>query len=349
MAYAVHVDIEPHVIGFDLDPLQQAGAAALLDERIRRITRITGPGALQISREHHHVAVHPSGAVILLMLDADALEFAEHAGRDLAEQVLADIPGLDGWHVASARVELNDALALEALHAAEGPNAPPPAPAERAAAHARTPRFGPSTERVEELRASVTARADMLAAFPLADLEADTHADAGRPVPLPAAQLARGALVYAAETLIDRLFLDLARLTGTDESVSSTEGWNVLGALPQANAQRYTRRFTQRFIVAAVTLTARLTRTEWASPLSTAELLALRLLLQEAEGTLDLYGLTDRDTSRALALLSERAHGRGRSPALSRPPGAEDPDRWFDPFTPGTALHPYGSGLGANV
>lgn len=351
MTYAVHVDIEPPTGSPELDPLQREGVAALLDGRIASITSIEGPDEMQVQIEDHRVAAHPSGALLLVMADAPALEFAEQAVHQAVAQVLEDTELLAEWTVVKSRVELNDELVLESLAAADGPDTPPADLRERAAAHAAAPAAGTplSAEEREKTRARIDRCADQLTAFSLADFGAYEDEDddgGGFGVPMRQARLAAGALVYAIEILIDELFHDVQTLARGDESVTGVDDCLVLSDLPPCCAEQYTGLFAKRFLVSAAVLTARLTGPGWAPLASVAEELALRLLITQAQIVLDLYELSDQETGRALEALRgaafedfdhEDLYGDCDEDGLAQ----IDANAWFAPFAPPRCVHPY--------
>ncbi|WP_326854552.1 hypothetical protein [Actinocrinis sp.] len=350
MTYAVHVDIEPPAGSPELDPLQREGVAALLDGRIARIASIDGPDDMQAEIDDYRVAVHPTGALLLMMTDAPALEFAEGAIRHVVDQILEDTELLADWTVVKARVELNDQLALESLAAADGPDAPPPDPRQRAAAHATAPETtaGMTDETREEMRARLDRYADRLTGFSLADFGAYQpdddfdDEDGGAWVPNAQARLAAGALVWAIETLIDELFQDIETLARDD---ADTEECLVLSALPPRCADQYTGLFAKRFLVTTIALTSRLTGPHHAPLASVAEELALRLLIEQAHVVLDLYDLADPETDHALASLKDAAYEDYDHEDLydEDDDSTANPDAstWFAPFNATRHAHFY--------
>jgi hypothetical protein len=358
MTYPVQVDIKaPAGVG-ELDPLQREGVASLLDGRIAAIASIQGPDEMRVDIEDYRVAVYPSGALLLVLADAPALEFAEEAVRQVVASVLQETELLADWSVVKARVELNDELALESLAAAEGPNAPPADPRERtsgldAALPAAEP--GLPVEKRDQVRAKIDRGADLLAAFGPADFGVDegedAHGDGGgerRPfaVPRDKARLAAGAIVYAIGILIDELFQDIEALAGPTGTTADAAGCIVLGDLPPRYADQYTGMFAKRFLVTVVSLTARLTAPGWAAPASVAEELALRLLIEQAEVVLDLYDLADHETARALAAFRDAAFEDLDSEDLYDDEGDDDAgnldaDAWFAPFDETRSAHLY--------
>ena len=352
MTYAVHVDIEPPAGSPELDPLQREGVAALLDRRIASIASIDRPDGMQVEIDDHRVAVHPTGALLLVMTHAPALEFAEDAVQQAVAQVLEDTEPLADWTVAKSRVELNDTLALESLAAADGPDAPPADVRERAAKHAVSPDVGAplSAEEREQARASIERCAGRLTGFGLAAFGAyddeQEDVDEGFGVPLPQARLAAGALVHAIEILIDELFQDIQTLARHDKTLSDVDASLALSGLPPRYAEQYTSLFAKRFLVTTVVLTTRLTAASRAPLACVAEELALRLLIEQAKATLELYDLADQDTDKALAAFKDAAFEDFDHEDLYDDEERDDEEQidaniWFAPFGAPRYTHPY--------
>jgi len=179
-----------------------------------------------------------------------------------------------------------------------------------------------------------------------------------REAALTEARYVAGALYHAAVTTVDHLFGDLAELTGTGDpgaTVRSAKGaaFFVLEDLPARYAHRYDALFVQQLIVAAVTVTARLTE-GWRPLACVAEELALRLLLDQAEVRLEAADL-DLPGWRGIVedcLFEDTDHELLFDPGLD---GIEDDEeslartgttplaftRWFTPFNAGRPVPPY--------
>ncbi|MEV7189744.1 hypothetical protein [Kitasatospora sp. NPDC093102] len=132
-----------------------------------------------------------------------------------------------------------------------------------------------------------------------------------------------------------------------------------LDRLPEQFAHFYTPLFARKLLVTAVELTGRLSRPGFTQPGCVAEELLLRLLLAEAEATLDLYGLLDDGVEDALVSFRENVFedldhellyepamdGIDQDPAAAvlgiAPMSVED---WFTPFDFGSVVHPYAAG-----
>lgn len=162
--------------------------------------------------------------------------------------------------------------------------------------------------------------------------------------PEDTAALAAGALVHAAEVLIDELYDDVQALAEEDTDVASCEShlWH-LDRLPVRPRARYDELFARRFLVTAVALTTRFTDGSFRRLGCPAEELVLRFLLEQARVALDLYGLLDDAVATALDRFG--AHVRqagGPGPHPCRRAGSErGADGWFAPFGEERYVHPY--------
>ncbi|MGW9211598.1 hypothetical protein ACWGR4_32090 [Embleya sp. NPDC055664] len=347
MTYFVHVDVVPPSGHPPLDNLRRAGIASLLAEPLERLEGVDGPDDMRIDLDDFRVGSHPEGALVLMELNAPALEFAETAAREVVEEILENTEGLEEWVVASCEVKLHDALARKSLAAADGPDAPPADPAERALLHRRPvpdPNVGaPTHEEVERYCRRLRSLAPRLTCFAAARFG---HTDSD-PLPHATVELAAGALVYAIDLLTDELFGDLVSLAEdevADHVEDSDADFFILDELPPAFAEQYTELFVRRFIIAAAGVTQRLTSTAWHPPATTAEALALHLLLQEAVPVLDIHGLYDHDIKSAYAAFREAVLGDLDPEWLYE----EDPfdeqgsvTDWFKTFGSDTRVHFY--------
>ncbi|MFE2864997.1 hypothetical protein [Embleya sp. NPDC059259] len=205
-----------------MDALQRTGVASLLADLLARLEGIDGPDGVSIDLDDFRVAAHPEGALVLLIMDAPALEFAEGAAREVVEEIFEGTEEFEDWAIASCEVKLHDKLAQESLAVADGPDAPPADPAERARLHrlpqADTDSAGPTDEEVETRRTHLRNLAPKLTSFTAAHFG---H-DASDAVPLTTAELAAGALVNAIDVLTDELFGDLITLA-EDETADSID------------------------------------------------------------------------------------------------------------------------------
>jgi hypothetical protein len=140
-----------------------------------------------------------------------------------------------------------------------------------------------------EYAAQIRRAAGGLRAFPL-DVFSDDglgpELGPGRGDAVAAAELAAGAIMIGVDTLVDRLFEDLLLLTASGaSSVAVYDGDDSLLALeylPPLHRHQYSQLFVQKFLVATVTVTDRLTRDEWTPAVTVAEELGLHLLAEQA-------------------------------------------------------------------
>ncbi|WP_449487425.1 hypothetical protein, partial [Streptomyces griseorubiginosus] len=310
MTYVVTVDTRIPEGTPEMDPLQRAGAVALLEDGFQSVKSLEGADGAEAELLDSIVAVHPDGALLKVFVDAPALEFAEDAVQVLVDELLERSELLADWRIERCEVELHQDLAKESLDAADGPDVPPDDPAARKARHTQPP----AGERVgEEYDADVRAKsvrnrmlelADRLRSFPPAALgvldgaEGREDEAAGFSVSPEGAALVAGALVLATDVLIAELFEDVQVLTQEDSSVAECEGplWH-LERLPDRYALRYDALFARRFLVTVIALTTRFTDGSFRRLGCVAEELALRFLLREATATLEVYGLLDDDVA----------------------------------------------------
>lgn len=123
------------------------------------------------------------------------------------------------------------------------------------------------------------------------------------------ARLAAGALVYATDLLVDELFEDIQVLTQEETNVGECEGplW-VLEHLPERYALQHDARFARRFLVTGIAMTTRFTNGSFGQLSCVAEELALRILLNETNATLELFGLLDDGLSAALESFADNVY-----------------------------------------
>ncbi|MET9131027.1 hypothetical protein [Streptomyces antibioticus] len=351
MTYVVTVDICIPEGTPELDPLQRAGAVALVEDGLDAVRAVEGPDGVQVDVLDTIVAVHPGGALLKVVVDAPALEFAEGSVQVLVDELLERTEVLAEWTIERCEVELHQDLARESLAAADGPDAPPDDLALRRARHtagapsAQNPGEGAdgpdgAATKARAARARMLELAAELRAFPPAvfGVEAD---DDRRAVPAESARLAAGALVHATDTLVDELFEDVQVLAQEDATVAECEGplWH-LERLPDRYALQYDARFARRFLVTVIALTTRFTDGSFQHLSCVAEELALRFLLNEATTTLELHDLLDDHVSTALANLADALcidtdHDRVHHPTALLPFTS-----WFTPFTEDSYAHP---------
>jgi hypothetical protein len=320
----------------EMDPLQRAGAVALIEDAFNSVRSVEGPDGVEVDLVDTIVAVHPGGAFLKVIVDAPALEFAEDSVQALVDELLERTELLADWTIERCEVELHQDLAKQSLDAADGPDAPPDDPAARKARHTETPAPEGADEthageaKATAVRTRMLKSADELRAFPLSTFGApDSDADGERKegkegkgnevedggrggrggkggkgeivIPTESARLAAGALVYATDILVDELFEDVQVLTQEDATVAECEGplWH-LERLPDRYALQYDARFARRFLVTTIAMTTRFTDGSFQRLSCVAEELALRFLLSETTTILELHGLLDDHVSAAL-------------------------------------------------
>ncbi|OLR89424.1 hypothetical protein [Actinokineospora bangkokensis] len=346
MEYQLTADVTPASGSPALDPLQQHGVAALLDEQLDLLAGIEGPDGLEVEPLDHRVAVHPGGAVITWLLDAPALAFAEEAARHVLTELLGQNELLGGWEVGRCEVIATDDDLEAALSDAEVVDD-----------------LDEDDEVLSEadqaaLREDLLASADRLRAV---GPEAFGHdpADPAPAVSLEAARLVAGALVQGMENLTDDLFGDVQDLEEAEEPVAELDAVNVLDQLPARYADHYGPLFAKQFLVTTAILGYRLSQPGWTGPLCTAEALALHLLKNQALLQLEIAGLLDElPVKQVMAAFDEHVLGGLEHERLyddidgGGAGGGEDDidllgtpgldfDEWFLPRNAGDVLHPY--------
>jgi hypothetical protein len=302
--YGVSIELTPPSETPHLDPLQAEGAGSLLDRLLEQLDGADAEdGDSQVFVTRHWVGAHPEGAIVLLVLDADSLDVAESAARDIMREILDHSEHLSDWAITKCEVGFNERFVDAGLQAADGPGVPPADPAERArwlAAQNETSAGPADTGEEIDWRQYVIDHASQLRAFDLdvfdtSDGEDDEASDEDAD---DTAKLAAGALIFASSLVIDELFQDIKTLAENNGSVADSDDvFMVLDDLPERFAQHYTGRFARQFLVATVMITARLTADEWTPPASIAEALALRIVVENAKVLLDGHDLLDDDVS----------------------------------------------------
>ncbi|MFE5973623.1 hypothetical protein ACFQ64_15855 [Streptomyces sp. NPDC056460] len=370
MTYVVTVDMCLPDGADELDALQQVGASALLEHGFDAVEAIEGPGGVEVDVLETIVAVHPRGSIVKVFVHASSLETAEDAVGSVAAEVLERSELLADWVVESSEVKLHIDLTRESLAAADGPDAPPSDLRARRARHTAGTGPGDTThpaprldgaddesaeddEEQADLEAQIRALAPRLVSFDPRPPEGGEAAAIGS----EAAELAAGALVYAAEVLIDELYDDVQTLADEETNVAEcrAELWH-LAELPPRYGLAYDELFARRFLVTAIALTTRFTDGSFRELGCLAEELVLKLLLQQAHSTLDLYGLLGDDVAEALGRFADEVYedtdfewlyddardGVDEDPALA---GAGITPTaigtWFTPFDDDRYVHPY--------
>jgi len=300
----------------ELDPLQRAGAVALIEDGFDSVGAVEGPDGVEVGLLDTIVAVHPGGALLKVIVNAPALEFAEDSVQVLVDELLERTELLADWTIERCEVELHQDLARESLAAADGPDAPPDDPAVRKARHTGIPAPEDTDGRHDGEAKSAAVRGTMLAlagelrSFPPTMFGAAGDEDAERSYgDDESAALAAGALVYASTILVDELFEDVHVLTQEDATVAECEGplWH-LERLPDRYALQYDARFARRFLVTVIALTTRFTDGSFQRLGCVAEELALRFLLSEATTALELHELLDDRVSAALVTFADHLY-----------------------------------------
>ncbi|MER5604312.1 hypothetical protein ABT085_46010, partial [Streptomyces sp. NPDC002265] len=163
MTYVVTVDTCIPEGTPEMDPLQRAGAVALIEEGFDAVRSVEGPDGVEVELLDSIVAVHPGGALLKVVVDAPALELAEESVQALVDELLERTELLVDWTIERCEVELHEDLARKSLDAADGPDAPPDDPAARRARHIED-RAAEVTEGLPDTEAKGTAaRARMMA------------------------------------------------------------------------------------------------------------------------------------------------------------------------------------------
>ncbi|MEV6763854.1 hypothetical protein AB0N16_25105 [Streptomyces sp. NPDC051105] len=223
----------------EMDPLQRAGAVALIEDGFDSVEAIEGPDGMEVDLLDCIVAVYPGGALLKVFVDAPALEFAEEAVRSVVGELLDRSELLADWQIERCEVELHPELAQESLDAADGPEAPPDNPADRKARHTEHPTAEDDKEsydaeaKAEEVRGQMLALADELRSFPPVmfgvlddeDDEDDEEEDGDNEFTVSPedAKLAAGALVYATDILVEELFQDVQTLTQEETNAAECD------------------------------------------------------------------------------------------------------------------------------
>ncbi|WLW53290.1 hypothetical protein [Streptomyces sp. YU58] len=372
MTYVVTVDTCIPEGTPEMDPLQRAGAVALIEDGFDSVKSVEGPDGVEVDLVDTIVAVHPGGALLKVVVDAPALEFAEDAVQALVDELLERSELLADWRIDRCEVELHQGLAKESLDAADGPDVPPEDPAARKARHAERATAGSTDEnhntdtKATAVRDRMLALADELrsftpAVFGVRDTGDRDTGDKEHGVPPDSARLAAGALVHATGVLVDELFEDVQVLTQEDTNVAECEGplWH-LEHLPDRYALRYDAPFARRFLVTVIAMTTRFTDGSFRRLSCVAEELALRFLLGQATTALELYNLLDDDVSSALDTFADTVYdGMDHEWLYGNPPDTDDEHAlndtptlgltpttpvaftsWFTPFAEDRYLHP---------
>ncbi|MFF5090716.1 hypothetical protein [Streptomyces niveus] len=304
----------------EMEPLQRAGAVALIEDGFDSVEAVEGPDGLEVDLLDSIVAVYRGGALLKVFVDAPALEFAEQAVRSVVGELLERSELLADWQIERCEVELHAELAQESLAAANGPDAPPDDPADCKARHTDRPAAEDDSEGYDAEAKAAAVRGQMLALadelrsfspvmFGVLDDEEDEDGDIEFAVMREEAKLAAGALVYATDILVDELFQDVQTLTEEDATAAECDGtlWHFED-LPERYALQYDARFARRFLVTVIAMTTRFTDGSFQQLSCVAEELALKLLLNETNVTLETFGLLDDGVSAALDSFADNVY-----------------------------------------
>jgi hypothetical protein len=353
MWYLVAATTEQPETAPDMDALQRAGANALLQEALGSISGAESSEGIAVELDEVLVAVYPQGARISIHVTAPSLKHAEEAVQSVIREALERTELLSGWQVSQCKVDLHPTLAEESLAAAEGPGAPPSDIATRRAQHTSTETAIPQgvfDHETPDQEPVMRAMAAHFRSFSNEDFGHLSEESGEEPfVSAEDAQLAAGALVYATEIVIDELYMDFASLTESDSTAADEDVVMMsLYALPQAYAQFYDARFVRHFLVTAVAMTSRFTFGGSRILASTAEELALKMILEQAASCLELYNLDSEGVTHALEFFKdciyEDLDHEGLYYAQTAPENEESRSEvkaWFDPFNSERFSHPF--------
>lgn len=297
MDYVVTAGLEPPVHSRELDQLQQQGVMSVLDHQLGQVEGVAGPENEDIDVLDYRIEVHTGGATVMLALDAPALPTAEEAAATVLNELLGETAALADWTVGRSEVritedEFNQSLAA-AADESEGLS-----DAERQLEAAIEEVLEGSEDDVVEVMDTGHWRAKLLELAPrLRAFDETAFTAEGDPDP-EHARLAAGALVHAIGVVTDELFYDELALTINNATVDEAVGLLVLEELPPCYQSRYDARFVRSLILASSVVATKLAEGDWARPRTVAEVLALRLFLNEARVVLEAAELMDWDRSR---------------------------------------------------
>jgi hypothetical protein len=131
MEYGVSTGLQLPTGSPELDPLQAEGSASVLDRLPDQVGGADGEDGTEVSVTRFWIGAHPEGTLVLLVLEADSLEIAEAAPRDIKTEIQDHSELLADWIIARCGVGLDERFAEAGLHAADGPDAPPADPTAR--------------------------------------------------------------------------------------------------------------------------------------------------------------------------------------------------------------------------
>lgn len=287
----VTAELEPPAGAAELDALQQEGVVALLDRRLALVEGVTGPDETDIDVLDFRISTRPNGANVELLLDAPTLAAAEWAAATVLDELLGEIELLHAWTVADSEVRITEDEFNQSLAAADELAEPDGAPAELQAAVEEALESAPEPSwETDRWRETLLECAERMGAF---GAEAFTPPGGSA----DAAKLAAGALIHAVRVVTDEIFYDELSLAINNATVHEAAGLLVLEELPDCYSEHYDSTFARAFLLSSAVVAQRLTAPEWIPPRCTAEALALRLFVHEAQVLLEAANLLDLPAS----------------------------------------------------
>ncbi|MCI2423830.1 hypothetical protein MOQ72_41140 [Saccharopolyspora sp. K220] len=351
--YAVTAELEPPAEVVELDALQQEGIAAVLDRHLALVEGVSGPGDADIDVLDYRITVHPTGASVVLALDAPSLLAAEDAAASVLDELIGESEVLTGWSVAHSEVRITEDEFNQQLAAAGDVRADDAL--EAAVEEALETSAEPAMD-VEHWRARLTELAPQLRAFDASAFGVEPGEQT-----LPA-----GALIHAVRVVTDEIFYDELALAVNNATVADAVGLLVLEELPPCYDHRYDAFFARAFVLSSAAVAQRLTEQSWTLPRTVAEALALRLIINEARVVLEAAELMTWEASEPVfEVFAGRAFGDTNHDELyevdlplasdAEPETAEQVtkveaelharglafDQWFTPRDGNPASHPY--------
>jgi hypothetical protein len=280
----------------DLDELQISSTTRLLDETLARVSR-----AEFADRQGAHLfgwsGGHPQGASLFFMMDSPTPKDAEETAKSVTRTILDLCEPLHEWRMTECTVDLD---------APPFPLEPDPfidpirswawTIEERASAIAFI-HSEPGQYQID-WRRRLKASASHVKAFEYELFSVD--GDSGEE-----AVAAAGALIVASPVVIDTLFICLNEFESSGRTVADAGNSELLAGLPFRFGHKYTPDFFRRMIVAAVTISGRLTADHWHGPSCIGEAIALKMILETAERIL--LDLDDFEVERRYTDFKEQA------------------------------------------
>jgi hypothetical protein len=97
----------------------------MLSSVLDQIDGAEDPDGADIEIDRHWVGAYPEGALVLLVVDAEPFDVAEHDARDIMLQVLEHTELLADWQITTCEIGFDERFTEADLHAADGPDTPP--------------------------------------------------------------------------------------------------------------------------------------------------------------------------------------------------------------------------------